>query len=77
MKETLQIIIEGIVNEKDKISITENISENTVTYEVSVAEEDLGRVIGKEGKMAKSIRTVMKSIGTKNKQKVIIEFIGK
>lgn len=77
MKETLQIIIEGIVNEKEKVSISENISDNNVTYEVQVAENDVGRVIGKEGKMAKSIRNIMKSIGAKNKQKVTVEFIGK
>lgn len=77
MKETLQILIENLVDDPNSVTITENIKENTVSYEVSVSNKDIGRVIGREGKMAKSIRTIMKSIATKNKLKVIIEFIEK
>lgn len=77
MKETLQILIENLVDDPNSVTITENVKENTVSYEVSVSNKDIGRVIGREGKMAKSIRTIMKSIATKNKLKVIIEFIEK
>ena len=76
MKETLQILIENLVDEPNLVKITENIKDNQVSYEVNVSEKDIGKVIGREGKMAKSIRTIMKSIATKNKQKVTIEFIG-
>lgn len=77
MKETLQILIESLVDDPKSVKITENVKENIVSYEVSVSERDIGKVIGKEGKMAKSIRTIMKSIATKNKVKVTIEFVGK
>lgn len=77
MKETLQILIENLVDDPNSVTITENIKENTISYEVSVSNKDIGKVIGREGKMAKSIRTIMKSIATKNKLRVIIEFIGK
>ena len=76
MKETLQILIENLVDEPNLVKITENIKDNQVSYEVNVSEKDIGKVIGREGKMAKSIRTIMKSIATKNKQKVTIEFTG-
>ena len=76
MKETLQVLIENLVDEPNSVTITENVKDKSVSYEVSVSEKDIGKVIGREGKMAKSIRTIMKSIATKNKQKVTIEFIG-
>lgn len=76
MKETLQILIENIVDEPNSVKITENIKDNIISYEVIVSDKDIGKVIGREGKMAKSIRTLMKSIATKNKQKVTIEFTG-
>ena len=75
MKETLQILIENIVDEPNLVKITENVKDNTINYDVSVSEKDIGRVIGRDGKMAKSIRTIMKSIASKNRQKVIIEFM--
>ena len=76
MKETLQVLIENLVDEPNSVTITENVKDKSVSYEVLVSEKDIGKVIGREGKMAKSIRTIMKSIATKNKQKVTIEFIG-
>lgn len=76
MKETLKILIESLVDDPSSVIINESNKDNTITYEVIVSEKDIGRVIGKEGKMAKSIRTIMKSIATKNHSKVTIEFVG-
>ena len=75
MKELLQVIIENLVEDTDKISINEVSGEKTVTYEIKVAEKDMGKVIGKEGKIAKSIRTIMKAIAAKEDKKLTIEFI--
>ncbi len=75
MKEIMQVIIENLVEDKDSISINEVTSSNELKYEVKVAEKDMGRVIGKRGKIAQSIRTVMKAIAAKEDKKVIIEFI--
>lgn len=75
MKEILELIITNLVNNKDQVSIEETVSENNVNYRVSVSKEDMGKVIGKQGKLAKSIRTVMKSISTKEGKKVNIEFV--
>ncbi len=76
MKELLEVIIKGLVDNKDSVSIDEKTENHTITYQVTVNQADMGRVIGKQGKMAKSIRTVMKSVATKEHKKINIEFVG-
>ena len=75
MKESLQTIIESLVDNKDKIEIKETTGEKSVIFEVKVANEDMGKVIGREGKIAKSIRTIMKALGAKEEKRVSVEFI--
>ena len=76
MKDILETIIRHLVKNQDAIEITEaSTDSNVTTYEVKVASEDMGRVIGKQGKTAKSIRTVMKSIAAKDKKRINIEFL--
>ena len=76
MKETLTTIIKSLVTDESAISINEIEGEKTVTYEVKVAEGDMGKVIGKEGRIAKAIRTIMKALAAKDSKKITIEFIG-
>ena len=76
MKETLTTIIKSLVTDESAISINEIEGEKTVTYEVRVAESDMGKVIGKDGRIAKAIRTIMKALATKDSKKITIEFIG-
>ncbi len=76
MEETLKIIISNLVDNKDAVEITKKENEKTTTFEVKVAKEDMGKVIGKQGRLAKSIRTVMKSVASKEHKKVLVEFIG-
>ena len=75
MKEILKTIVESLVENKDAVQINETEAEKSVTYEVKVADSDMGRVIGRQGKLAKSIRTVMKADGGKEHKKVTVEFI--
>ncbi len=75
MKEILQTIIESLVDDKTAIQINEIDNDKNVAFEVKVAEKDMGRVIGKEGRIAKAIRTIFKAVGTKEQKKVTIEFI--
>ena len=75
MKEVLETIILSLVEDKTAIQIEEKNNEKSITFEVKVAEKDMGKVIGKEGKIAKAIRTVMKSIAGKERKKVSIEFV--
>ena len=75
MKETLELIISSLVNDKESISINEIDGEKSVIFEVKVAESDMGKVIGKEGRIAKAIRTIMKSLAAKEEKRITIEFI--
>ena len=75
MKEILEAIILNMVNNKEAVTITEEANEKSVTFKVSVAEEDFGKVIGKQGKTAKAIRMVMKSVAGKEHKSVSVEFI--
>ncbi len=76
MKEILETIILNLVDNKEAVEINEKNEENSVVFEVKVAEEDMGKVIGKQGRLAKSIRTVVKSVAAKEQKKVTVEFIG-
>ena len=76
MKEILETIILSLVDNKEAVQINEVNSEKSVVFEVKVAEEDMGKVIGRQGRLAKSIRTLVKSIAGKEHKKVTVEFIG-
>lgn len=75
MKDILESIILNIVDDRDAVSISEKIDGENIVYTVKVANNDMGRVIGKQGKIAKAIRTLMKSLGAKEKKKITIEFV--
>ncbi len=75
MKNVLELIISSLVNNKDEISIEEVINDKNIDYKVKVASDDMGKVIGKQGRVAKSIRTVMKSVAGKEGKRVNIEFV--
>ena len=74
MKEILETIILNLVDNKDEVTISSNEEEKTLTLKVKVAESDMGKVIGRQGKIAKAIRTVMKSLAAKEHKKIIVEF---
>ncbi len=75
MKQILETIIKSIVENEDAVSINEKEEADKIIFEVKVEESDMGRVIGKQGKVANSIRTVMKALGSREKKKVSIEFL--
>ncbi len=75
MKEILEIMIKNLVEDKESVLINEVAQDSEIKFEVRVNEKDMGRVIGKKGKIAQSIRTVMKAIAAKENKKVNIEFI--
>lgn len=75
MKDVLELIVKNLVNNPDSVQITENTTDYSIELKVKVAKEDMGKVIGRQGRIAKAIRTVMKSLGFKEKKKVEIEFL--
>ena len=74
MQELLKAIASGLVENPQEVSVTSEISDNgTVVYHLHVAEEDMGRVIGKQGRIARAIRVVMRAAATRNDQKIMVE----
>lgn len=75
MKEILETLIKSLVDNQEEVTITEKEEGKTTVFEVKVNETDMGKVIGKQGRVAKSIRTVMKSVAAKEHKKLVIEFV--
>ena len=74
MEEILKTILVSLVDNKDEVQITRVDDERGVLLRVKVAKDDMGKVIGKQGRVAKAIRTVMKSITSKENKKLGIIF---
>ena len=75
MQELLKSIASGLVENPDEISVTvdEPNEEGIIVYHLHVAEGDMGRVIGKQGRIAKAIRTVMRAAANRNNEKIMVE----
>ena len=75
MKEILETIITTLVSDKNSVMIRQIDGEQSIIFEVKVAESDMGKVIGKQGVIAKSIRTIMKAVASKENKRVSVEFL--
>ena len=73
MKDLLQTIVSKLVDNVDAVTITEREEERGIVLELKVAAEDMGKVIGKEGRIAKAIRTVIRAAAIHNNQHVFVE----
>ena len=73
MKDTLHFIIAGIVDNPDAVAIDEQEEDGNVNFTITVAPEDMGKVIGKEGKVIRSIRNVMKIKAMKQNKRINIQ----
>ena len=76
MKDLLELLIKSIVDLPDQISISEVEGEKAVIYEIKVAESDIGKVIGKHGRIINAIRTIVRAAAVKEGKKVSIELLG-
>ena len=75
MKELVKVIAMALVDHPDQVVVTEEETEKAIVVELRVAPEDMGKVIGKQGRIAKSIRTVVKAASTKDDKKVVVEIM--
>ena len=76
MKELLETIAKALVNQPDAVNVTQIDKEDgQIVFELRVAEEDMGKVIGKQGRIAKAIRTVVKAAATKANKRVVVEIV--
>lgn len=74
MEKLLKFLVESLVDDKSAVEISKEEDEKSVTFRVKVAENDIGKVIGKNGKTANSIRTICKSVSTKDHKKIFVKF---
>lgn len=75
MKELLTYIIQSLVEKPDEVSVTERKADGETVFEVRVAEGDMGKVIGRQGRIAKEIRTLMRSVAQRKGTKVSVEIV--
>lgn len=75
MKELVKVIVEPLVEKPDEIDIREVENEGTTVLELRVNESDLGKVIGKQGRTAKAIRTILNAAGMRQGKKVSLEIV--
>jgi len=75
MKELVEVIAKALVDAPDEVSVTETENEKSIVLELHVAKEDMGKVIGKRGRIAKAIRAVVKAAAAKSDKKVIVDIV--
>jgi len=75
LKELVEVLVTGLVEHPQQVTVTAVESPRAVTLEVRVAEGDMGKVIGRQGKVAKAIRTVVKAAAVKDGRRVSVEFM--
>ena len=75
MGELVAFIARSLVDHPDEVSVNEKHTEYSIVVELKVASEDMGKVIGKQGRIAKAIRSVMKAAATRKNIKVIVDII--
>ncbi len=73
MKELVEVIAKALVENPDEVVVTESVKDDETVIELSVAPADMGKVIGKQGRIAKAIRSVVKAASSKEEKKVIVE----
>jgi uncharacterized protein len=75
MKNLIEYIAKALVDEPDQVHVTEVQGENTSVIELNVAKEDLGKVIGKHGRTARAMRTILSAASTKIRKRSVLEII--
>ena len=75
MKELIEHIVQALVDHPEQIEVTEVESARTLVFEIKVAKEDMGKIIGRHGRTAQAIRTILTAVSGKTKKRTIMEII--
>ena len=75
MKELVEVIAKALVDCPDEVTVTERKDDDTLVLELRVAASDMGKVIGKQGRIAKAIRSVVKAAASKSDEKVVVDIV--
>jgi len=73
VKEVVEVLAKALVDNPDQVIVAQNTTERTVHLQLTVAPEDMGKVIGKQGKIANAIRTIVKAAAVKDGRRVIVD----
>jgi len=73
MKELIEAIAQSLVDHPEEVTVTETEKDNEIIYELKVAQDDMGKVIGKQGRIAKAIRAMVKAAASRTDKKVTVE----
>lgn len=75
MKELVEVIAKALVENPEKVNVSEIVDNASIVYELRVAPEDMGKIIGKQGRIAKAIRTVVKASAVRENKKIMVEIV--
>ena len=75
MRELVETIAKALVDDPNQVNASEEMEEGTTVIKLTVAKEDMGRIIGKEGRTAKAIRTLLNAVSTKDNKKAILKIV--
>lgn len=75
MRELVEVIAKSLVDYPDEVVVTEKETERSIVIELHVAASDMGKVIGKQGRIAKAIRSVVKAAASKSEKKVVVDIV--
>jgi len=75
LKDLVKVIAKSLVDHPEEVNVTEKESDGVIVVELRVASDDMGKVIGKQGRIAKAIRTVVKAASSKDKKKVVVDIL--
>ena len=75
MRDLVQYLAQSLVNKPDAVEVKETEGDTASVLELKVAKEDLGRIIGKQGRTAKSIRTILNAAASRTNRKVVLEIV--
>ncbi len=75
MKELVEVLAKSLVDNPDQVFVKEKVIDDEIILELNVADSDMGKVIGKQGRIAKALRTVLKAAANKDKKRVLLEIV--
>ena len=75
MTELVELIAKSLVDSPEEVQVTESVDNKTTIIQLKVAADDMGKVIGKQGRIAKALRSVVKAAATKENKKVVVEIV--
>ncbi|MCI9079188.1 MAG: KH domain-containing protein [Lachnospiraceae bacterium] len=73
MKELIEVLAQSLVDHPEEVTVTETEKDNEIIFELKVAQDDMGKVIGKQGRIAKAIRSIVKAAASRTDKKVTVE----